>query len=847
MKVTATSYLCPIIMGALKLKYSREHIIEHGTVVSQKRGNPYIDMGPPLKKFSFELNRKKLGEEGYLVSEEKEKNSSGIRSLQQWHKCSDRVKEPKYKSQTLARIRYSSERKETHKSSSPESKVSKPLTPQYSVTGQSSVMKMDNLDVIKGFLSGTLYERDVIKKTTSLIHNCEKVDMEKAFSFLKSIKVLQQQTRLCLTIAPFRSTIAPFGAYLSRLSELCSGKQSLESLGWSVSQVNKEIDNIMNIINELNIIPDKLFCQSMLNIYLETNQFEKATSLIIGSENKSSLVTEWDIQIDIQSYNTYILICAKNKKTECAERVLRLLINNFRSEKPNKEILPNHFTCKSLLELYVQSELFEPAKRLILGDEKIQSYRKEWKLNDDIFYYNLFIQICAKTKNYEATQEVISIINNNLSRKSPLKSVFPNDYTCANLLTAYAETKSIESAKELLLGCSKTKSYISKWNIRKKIIFYSLFFSVCEKSANYDAAAKVFLFLIENERKYHPNKEIMVNTTTLCNFLMVCARTKHLYLAKRIMMGGEGKESYLSEFRIRPNIQLWGAFMSVCAETGSSEDGMAAFEGVIKDARSEPPKLELKQNRGFFISSLKFCIETRKVELANQIIFGIKGKQSYISEFGVPIDIHFYCHLLSVYTKAQYSQIIEATTEIFSILVANSMKDQPNKKILPNDVVCVLLMNIFGKYQLVKEADKLVFGIDEQSYIDLWGLGHRYTYYMDWALANIKNFDNAVQKLCKKGICYEHLGLAGNEFNCHIRDIFKIRFPEKTDCGVLFEFAKALYEYHCSRRGRKTITKIVTGKIRGTSLKDNFVNYLTNERNLRVSTIPTIGHIELSF
>ncbi|MCL1079489.1 hypothetical protein D5R81_02455 [Parashewanella spongiae] len=586
-------------------------------------------------------------------------------------------------------------------------------------------------------------------------------------------------------------------------------------------------DNARAMRPKKQIKPNAITCVALLTVYAATKQFEAAERLVLGNEHGRSYISKWKGAVNIKVYNAFLGVCAKTQQFEAAQQVLSILKDNTKAMWPKDEIWPDAITCMDLLTVYAATKHFKAAERLILGNEHVRSYISEWKIAVNIKVYGAFLGVCAQTQQFKAAQKVLTILEDNARSMWPKDEIWPDDITCIDLLTVYAATKHFKAAERLVLGNEHGRSYMSEWEVAVNIKVYSAFLDVCAQTQQFEAAQKVLTILKDNVRARRPKDEIWPNAITCTNLLTVYGATKQFKAAERLVLGNEHGRSYISEWKGAVNIKVYNAFLGVCAQTEQFEAAQKVLTILKDNVRAKWPKEQIKPDVITCIELLTVYAATKQFEAAERLVM---GERSYMSEWNVAINIKVYNAFLGVCAQTEQ---FKAAQKVLTILKDNLRAIQPKDQIKPDAITCVALLTVYAATKQFEAAERLVFGNEqEKSYLLEWKITPNFLIYAYWALVNENDFDKSLDKLCRLDLCQKRLGLVGSFFNCHVDSIFSCSLSKGISYGVPFEFAKALYKYHCRRKGRSAIKKIITGHHLGQTLKTNFISFLKEEHQL---------------
>ncbi|RLV58935.1 hypothetical protein D5018_14815 [Parashewanella curva] len=504
-----------------------------------------------------------------------------------------------------------------------------------------------------------------------------------------------------------------FCAYLGVCAKTGSGRAAQQVLDIIKGNV-RSLNSFCNAIR-----PNVITCVQLLSVYTETGEMNKAERLLFGIDGKESYLDEWHIPLSNKIFCAYLGVCAKTGNGKAAQQVLDIIKGNVRSRTPNKAILPSTITCVQLLAIYAKTGDFDKAQRLLFGTGDKESYLKEWQVPLNTKIFCAYLGVCAKTGNGKAAQQVLDIIKGNVrSHSSSFNAIRPNDVTCVQFLSVYAETGEMNKAQRILFGIDGKESYLDEWHIPLSNKIFCAYLGVCAKTGNGKAAQQVLDIIKGNVRSRSHNKAILPDAITCVQLLTVYAETGEMDKAQRLLISAEGKESYLDEWQIPIDVIIYNTYLGVCAKTGNGKAAQQVLEIIKGNFRSQSSNKAILPNAISCVQFLKVYAETGEMDKAQCLLFGANGKKSYQDEWEVIIDSIIYNAYLGVCAKTGNGK---AAQQVLDIIKGNVRSRSPNKAILPDAITCVQLLSVYAETGEMDKAQRLLFGTDgKESYLDEW-------------------------------------------------------------------------------------------------------------------------------
>ena len=478
-------------------------------------------------------------------------------------------------------------------------------------------------------------------------------------------------------------------------------------------------DNVMAEKPDERILPDETICTCFLSVYEVTQDIEAALRLVLGDSKQESYIKQWGGRVNIIIYNALFKVCASTERGYIAQKVLDLLHANAMAEKPDEQILPNETTCTCLLTVYEAMQDMEAALRLVvLGNDKQESYIKQWGLRVNITIYGALLKVCASTGRGDIAQKVLHFLNANVMAKNPDKRILPNETICTCLLSVYEVTQDMEAALRLLYNYPWQESYIRQWGVRDSITIYGALLKVCASTGRGDIAQKVLHFLNDNVVAMKPYKRILPDETICTCFLSVYEVTQDMEAALRLVLGKQ--ESYIKQWGVRVNIIIYNALFKVCASTERGDIAQKVLDLLHANAMAEKPDEQILPDETTCTCLLTVYEAMQDMEAALRLVLGDGKQKNYIKQWGLRVNITIYGALIKVCASTERGDIAQ---KVLDLLHANAMAEKPDEQILPNETICICFLSVYEAIKDMEAALRLVLGNDKQeSYIKQWGV-----------------------------------------------------------------------------------------------------------------------------
>ena len=516
----------------------------------------------------------------------------------------------------------------------------------------------------------------------------------------------------------FTAEPTPYNAYLTKAvkSNLCS-----------VSELTWQTTTILTMLRNLSITPDETTCTCLLSVYEATQDMEAALRLVLGDGEQESYIKQWGLMVNITIYGALLKVCASTGRGDIAKVILNLLHANAMAEKRNEQILPDETICTCLLTVYEVTQDMETALRLVLGDDKQESYIKQWGVRVNIIIYNALLKVCASTVRGDIAQEVLHFLNDNVVAMKPNKRILPNETTCTCLLTVYEATQDMDAALRLVLGGGKQESYITQWGLRVNITIYGALIKVCASTRRGDIAQKVLDLLDDNAMAEKPDERILPNETICTCFLSVYEVTQDMEAALRLLYSYRWQESYIRQWGVRDSITIYGALLKVCASTGRGDIAQEVLHFLNDNVVAMKPDKRILPDETICTCFLSVYEVTQDMEAALRLLYSYRWQKSYIKQWGLRVNIIIYNALFKVCASTERGDIAQ---KVLDLLHANAMAEKPDEQILPDETTCTCLLTVYEATQDMEAALRLVLGDGKQkSYIKQWELRVNITIY----------------------------------------------------------------------------------------------------------------------
>ncbi|MCL1077416.1 hypothetical protein D5R81_05730 [Parashewanella spongiae] len=420
-------------------------------------------------------------------------------------------------------------------------------------------------------------------------------------------------------------------------------------------------------------------------------------------------------------------------------------------------------TCTLLLKLIKLNLNFSDGKRLVLGNAAETSIMQQWGIMPDVAVYNAFITVCAKTGQFDSAWQLVCGDKPVMAPYLPLKA---NHITCVNLLTACAEMKRYAEAKSLVLGdgYTATDSLMQRWGIKPNVAIYSAFITVCAKTGQFDSAWQL---VCGDKLVMAPHLPLKANQITCMNLLSACAEMDRYAEAKSLVLGDTTTvtASLMQQWRIKPNVAIYNAFIRVCAKTSQFD---SAWQLVCGDKPVMTPYLPLKADKITCLNLLTACAEAGRYAEAKSLVLGDGNTTtaSLMQQWGIKPDVAIYNAFITVCAKT--GQFDSA----WQLVCGDKPVMAPHLLLKANQITCMNLLTACAEARRYAKAKSLVLGDGDTTTASLmqqWGIKPDVAIYNAFitVCAKTGQFDSAWQLVCgDKSLMAPHLLLKANQITC---------------------------------------------------------------------------------
>ncbi|MCL1080146.1 hypothetical protein D5R81_19090 [Parashewanella spongiae] len=550
--------------------------------------------------------------------------------------------------------------------------------------------------------------------------------------------------------------IEPNTAIYNAFITVCAKTGQFDS-AWRLVCGNKPV-----MAPHLPLKANKITCLNLLTACAEMERYAEAKSLVLGYGDTAtdSLTQQWAIKPDVSIYNSFIKVCAKTGQFDSA---WQLVCSDKPVMAPHLSLNANKITCMNLLTACAEARHYAEAKSLVLGDTDTASLMQQWDIKPDVAIYNAFITVCAKTGQFDSAWQLVCgdkpVMSPNLSLKA-------NQITCMNLLTACAEMERYAEAKSLVLGDGNTAiataSLMQHWGIEPNAAIYSAFITVCAKTGQFDSAWQL---VCGDKPVMAPHWSLKANKVTCLNLLTACAEARRYAEAKLLVLGDSdtATASLMQQWDIKPHVDVYNAFITVCAKTGQFD---SAWQLVCGDKPVMAPHLPLKEDSITCMNLLAACAEAGRYAEAKSLVLGYGDTASLMQQWGIKSDVAIYSAFITVCAKT--GQFDSA----WQLVCGDKPVMAPHLPLKVDSITCLNLLTACAEAGRYAEAKSLVLGDGDKTTASLmrqWGIKPDVAIYSVFitVCAKTGQFDSAWQLVCgDKPVMAPHLPLKVDSITC---------------------------------------------------------------------------------
>ncbi len=478
----------------------------------------------------------------------------------------------------------------------------------------------------------------------------------------------------------------------------------------------------LRVINDLNKGRKKLIDVEKVTMKLlsQVTNVEDAFRLL---DNLDQVQSGWIAPAAFNKCITRCLAIHSSRKAafDDAQKIIKIM--------QEKNIKPDIITAMNFLTACAECGQYEAAKQLLFGVDGNESWLSRWGLKPDTALFSLYLTVCAKTGHFKEAYELVDIDNHNNMQKLWFNVKPPITFdiiTAMDFLMACAECGQYEAAEQLLFGVDGNESWLSRWGVKPDTPLYNVYLMVCAKTGHFKEACELIDIDSHNNLWLNAKPPITYDIITAMNFLTACAECGQYEAAKQLLFDVGSEKSWLSRWGLTPNIALFGLYLTVCAKTGHFKE---AYELVdIENTNSiqkrwpnaQPP---IKFNCITAMIFLMACVECGEFDAAKQLLFGVKGKPSWLSLWGETPNTALYNVYLTVCAKTGH---FKEAYELVDIDNHNNMQKLCLNAKPPITFDIITATNFLmacaecGQYEA---AEQLLFGVDgNESWLSRWGV-----------------------------------------------------------------------------------------------------------------------------
>ncbi len=344
-----------------------------------------------------------------------------------------------------------------------------------------------------------------------------------------------------------------------------------------------------------------------------------------------------------------------------AKRALELLVS--------RGVTCNILTHNYLMKIHDKVSDIDGAKCLLKRDNLVSGNPEDWFGGDyHIGIITEYLKLCLQTERYQEAGKVIdALIKVTDHAALPLFEFdLKNSSLVVAILSYCTAVGDFELAQKII---NPGNDYCLKWRALHDKYSYNAFLNLCIELGKYKEAKFIIDLLILNAQ-YHDKRvvpELLPDNITVATMLKYCIHLGNYDLARRLIFGTLKQPSYISTWNIKPDAIIYNTYMRMCLTTGQTQDigfVIGELHRYAQDKNSDPSQRPI-QDSCFVI--LEYCLETKNLGLAKELLLGADGKDSLIRQWNIPYPIYFFNNYLRMCTKAgEYQQAEQAINEFIN-------------------------------------------------------------------------------------------------------------------------------------------------------------------------------------
>ncbi len=344
-----------------------------------------------------------------------------------------------------------------------------------------------------------------------------------------------------------------------------------------------------------------------------------------------------------------------------AKRALELLVS--------RGVTCNILTHNYLMKIHDKVSDIDGAKCLLKRDNLVSGNPEDWFGGDyHIGIITEYLKLCLQTERYQEAGKVIdALIKVTDHAALPLFEFdLKNSSLVVAILSYCTAVGDFELAQKII---NPGNDYCLKWRALHDKYSYNAFLNLCIELGKYKEAKFIIDLLILNAQ-YHDKRvvpELLPDNITVATMLKYCICVKDYSLARLLTFGTDHQTSYISIWKIKSNESVYTSYIRVCLKTGKTQDIELVISELDKYARDENSDPSQRPTKDSCQAILEYCLETKNLGLAKELLFGVDGQVSLIRQWNIPYSILFFNLYLRVCTKAgEYEQACQEINKLIS-------------------------------------------------------------------------------------------------------------------------------------------------------------------------------------
>ncbi len=312
------------------------------------------------------------------------------------------------------------------------------------------------------------------------------------------------------------------------------------------------------------------FCGALAHYYSKTGDTDAYRGVVLTDKETESLIRRWRVKLNINVINIGFSLCADTQ-----DKILFNDLHSLMTAGINDAVIEaNHITCVNMLGYCESVKNDIITEKLVLGCDGKKSLMSQWGVGRTHQIYGAAFKVCAATLNYQLFDGIFKQMLDNKVRLERGAIV--------SLLNYYLAAKYDKATEALMLGSRGANSLISQWGQQDETPIYSAAIKVCTATLNRRLFEEIYQIIRRKitERKFTANEMMCVN------LLVYFAAVKDAAAAAELLIDVKG-DSLMKQWGIPPNIRIYCAGITVCAETQNKPLFTALYKSILYNIENQ--------------------------------------------------------------------------------------------------------------------------------------------------------------------------------------------------------------------------------------------------------------------